>query len=84
MTNEVEKDIAKFKKNFDYKYQPKFGYCPACIKTNIMQYYEVSFEEAIEIYQELATYPSALVRFNDYLYESIEKYKTIGLKVKKK
>ena len=84
MNDTVKKDISKFKKQFGINYQPKYGFCPAIVKTNIMEFYEVSFEEAIEIFAELSSYPSAIVRFNDYLFENIEKYKTLVLKTEQK
>ena len=83
MTSIVKKDIAKFKKQFGIDFQPMYGFCPAVVKTNIMQFYEISFEEALEVYKELSVYPSALIRFNDYLFDNIEKYKTITLKTAK-
>ena len=83
MNDIVKKDISKFKKNFGINYMPKFGYCPAVIKTNIMEFYQISFEEALEVFTELSHYISALVRFNDYLFENIEAYKTIDLKINK-
>lgn len=73
MQDKIEKDIAQFKKKFDYNYQPKYGFCPAILKTNIMDYYDVSFLEAIQIYNEINKYPSAIIRFNDYLFEKIKK-----------
>ena len=79
----VEKDIAKFKKKFDYNYQPKFGFCPTIVKTNIVEFYDVSFEEAIEIYNEISKYPSAIIRFNDYLFDNIDRYGSLDFKVKK-
>ena len=84
MQDVIKKDIAKFNNKFGIDYQPKYGFCPACVKTNIMQFYEVDFNEALEIYTELSYIPSALVRFNDYLFENIDKYKTFIEKTKKK
>ena len=83
MKSIVKKDIAKFQKSFDYNYQPIYGFCPAIVKTNIMHFYDVSFSEALEIYNEINRYPSAIVRFNDYLYENIEQYDNLELKIKK-
>ena len=83
MNEVVKKDISKFKKRFGFDYQPKYGFCPAIVKTNIMEFYDISFEEAVEVFSELSTYPSAIVRFNDYLFDNIQQYKTLVLKVKK-
>ena len=83
MNQVVKKDISKFQKKFGIDYQPRFPFCPAVIKTNIMEFYGVEFEEALEIYFEISSYPSAIVRFNDYLFDNIEKYKTFDLRAKK-
>lgn len=80
MATNVEEDIAKFKKKFDYNYQPIYGFCPSVVKTNIMEFYKVSFNEAIKYYNEISSYPSAIVRFNDYLFDNIRQYKTFDLK----
>lgn len=79
----VKKDISKFQKKFDYNYQPNFGFCPTIVKTNIVEFYDVNFEEAIEIYNEISKYPSAIIRFNDYLFENIDKFGSLDFKVKK-